>query len=466
MTFMKEDLFLENNTAKLLYKNYAKNMPIIDYHCHLSAKEIYENRRFENITQLWLEADHYKWRLMRANGVDEKYITGNATDWEKFERWTQTLEKAIGNPIYHWCHMELQTYFAHEGYLCSNNAKVVWDECNSKMENECFSARTLIKKSNVEMICTTDDPVDSLKWHKAIREDVNFDVQVLPTWRPEKAMSVNNSDYLEYLRDLSTVSQTDINSYEALIKALHMRMDFFEANGCMISDHSLDYVMYVPASKGEIEKIFSKRLSNILLSDEEVKMFETAFMLDMAKEYHDRHWVMQLHYGALRNVNNRIFKSYGSNAGVDCMNNEMSVKQFSGFFDKLNIAKQLPKTIVYSLNPNDNEIIETLTGCFQDASCIGKIQHGSAWWFNDNKEGLEEHLKSVASLGLLGNFIGMLTDSRSYLSYVRHDYFRRILCNMIGRWVEKGEFSDDLSLLKKIAEDVCYYNIKRYLYDR
>ncbi len=462
--FMKEEFCLKNNIAKMLYNNYARELPIVDYHCHLSAKEIYEDRKFDNITQLWLESDHYKWRLMRANGVDENYVTGNASDWEKFEKWAQTLEKAIGNPLYHWCHMELKTYFDYEGYLCADNAQRVWKYCNEKIKKERFSARKLIQNSNVEVICTTDAPADSLKWHRAIRKDADFNVRVLPTWRPEKAMSVNRSDYVEYLQELAEISRTDINSYESLIQALHERMDFFEANGCTISDHSLEYVMYEPAAKSEIEKLFAKRLSNNLLTDEEVKIFETAFMADMAAEYQKRNWAMQLHYGVLRNVNSSIFQNCGSDAGVDCINNYASAKQFSEFFNHLNEKNQLPKTIVYSLNPNDNAMIETVAGCFQDASCIGKIQHGSAWWFNDNKKGIEEHLKSIAGLGLFGNFIGMLTDSRSFLSYVRHDYFRRILCNVIGEWVEDGEFPNDMFLLKRIIEDVCYYNANTYFW--
>lgn len=333
--FLGNDFLLDTDTAVKLYHKYAKDMPIFDYHCHLQPQEIYENRRFENITQLWLEADHYKWRLMRANGVEEKYITGSGTDWEKFQKWVQTLEKAIGNPLYHWSHMELKKYFGYEGYLHSGNAKEVWDFCSEKIKVEDFTARALIQKSNVKELCTTDDPADSLVWHKKIKEDKNFGVIVLPAWRPEKAMKINNISYIEYIEKLSKTCGIQIASYQKLIRVLTARMDYFEEYGCKISDHSLDYVMYRPASREKTEEIFKRRLEGRELSKEDIKIFETAFMLDMAKEYHRRNWVMQLHYGVQRNVNKKIFDRFGEDAGADCISNDTPSNQLAFFSMRL-----------------------------------------------------------------------------------------------------------------------------------
>lgn len=460
--FLDEEFLLSTDTAKHLYHDYAEKMPILDYHCHISPKEICEDRKFENITQLWLEADHYKWRQMRSNGVEEQYVTGNASDRDKFQKWAETLEMAIGNPLYHWSHLELKRYFGYNGHLSGETAQEVWDWCNRKIREEGMSARSLILASGVTLICTTDDPADSLEWHKKLAEDESFPVQVLPAWRPDKAMNIEKPDYLDYIAKLSQASGVQINSFASLKEALESRMDYFDSLGCRVSDHGLEYVMYEPASEEEIEEIFKKRLAGGLVVREEELRFKTAFLLAMGRQYEKRGWVMQMHYGVKRDNNGRIFAGFGPDAGIDCINNYAPSAQMADFLNALEISGGLPKTILYSLNPADNAAIGTIIGCFQDSSAVGKIQQGSAWWFNDNKTGMIEQLTSLANLGLLGNFVGMLTDSRSFLSYTRHEYFRRILCELIGGWVENGEYPNDEKVLKKIIEGVSYNNAVRY----
>ncbi len=460
--FMDKDFLLTTETAKKLYHEYAEVMPIIDYHCHIVPEEIYEDRKFENITQVWLGADHYKWRQMRSNGVEEKYITGDATDREKFQKWAETLEMAIGNPLYHWSHLELQRYFGYEGYLNGDTAEEVWNLCNEKLAQPDMSARNLIRKSGVTLLCTTDDPIDSLEWHKKIAEDESFEVKVLPAWRPDKAMYIEKADYLNYLAQLSAVSGVKINSFQSLMEALVNRMDFFGSMGCVVSDHGLSYVMYENATSEELEIIFQKRLANMKLTSAEEAKFKTAFLIAMGKEYHKRDWVMQLHYGVKRDNSQRVFKALGPDAGIDCISNYTPSAQLADFLNALDLTDELPKTIVYSLNPVDNAAIGTIIGCFQNASAVGKIQQGSAWWFNDHKTGMQEQMTSLASLGLLGNFIGMLTDSRSFLSYTRHEYFRRIMCELIGGWVENGEYPADYKALEKIVKGISYNNAVHY----
>lgn len=460
--FMDEDFILSTETAKKLYHEYAETMPILDYHCHLNPKEIYENKKYDNITQVWLGGDHYKWRQMRSNGVEEKYITGDATDREKFQKWAETLEMAIGNPLYHWSHLELKRYFGYDGYLNGETAEEVWNLCNEQLRGEGRAPRDLIKMSNVTLVCTTDDPADSLEWHKKLAEDETFDVQVLPAWRPEKAMNMAKPDYLDYLAKLSEVSGVKVDSFASLIEALKVRMEFFASMGCTISDHSLDYVMYQPATAEEVEAIFAKRLAGEPVSAVEKKQFETAFMIAMGKEYHKKNWVMQLHYGVKRDNNGKISGTLGPDTGVDCINNFAPSSEMADYLNALAVTDELPKTILYSLNPCDNASIGTIIGCFQDSSAIGKIQQGSAWWFNDNKTGMQEQMISLANLGLLGNFIGMLTDSRSFLSYTRHEYFRRIMCDLIGGWVENGEYPADYKALEKIVKGISYNNAVRY----
>lgn len=460
--FMDENFLLETETAVKLYHGYAEKMPVIDYHCHINPQEIYEDRHFDTITQLWLGADHYKWRLMRWAGVEERYITGDASDKEKFIKWAEALEGAVGNPLYHWCHLELQRYFGYYGVLSSRTAEEVWNLCNAKLQQEEFSVRSLIRKSNVTLLCTTDDPVDQLEWHRRLAEDKSFEVKVLPAWRPDKALAIGREDYAEYLLKLEEAAGMKIRSFAELIAALGKRMDYFASMGCKVSDHGLAYVMYAPVCAEEVERIFCGRLEGNMPSPAEEAQFMTACMLELGREYHKRNWVMQLHYGVKRDNNKRLFRAAGADAGVDCIDNFTPSAQLADFLNALEETAQLPKTIVYSLNPIDNAAIGSVIGCFQGGGCIGKIQQGSAWWFNDHKSGMEEQLKSLAVSGLLSSFIGMLTDSRSFLSYVRHEYFRRILCNLIGRFVERGEYPDDEEALGRIVEKICYHNAVTY----
>ena len=459
--FLDRDFLLETDTAKHLFNEYAKNMPIIDYHCHLSPKEIYEDIRYNNITELWLGSDHYKWRQMRSNGVEEKYITGNASDKDKFIKWAETLEMAIGNPLYHWSHLELKKYFGYEGYLCAETAEEVWEICNDKLKNSGLSSRKLIEISNVDVICTTDDPVDSLEWHKKIRED-NSAVKVLPTWRPDKALHIENDGFLNYLTILSSVSGVEIKDFDSLMEALKIRLEFFVNNGCKVSDHGLQYIMYEDYKENEVNEIVNKTIKGKLLTEREQRKYKTAFMVTLGKEYAEKDLVMQLHYGVIRDLNKRIYNDLGADAGIDAINNRSSSVEMGKYLNALSAVNLLPKTIIYPLNSSDFDAVGTVIGCFQDSSAIGKIQHGSGWWFNDNKTGMIKQMTSLANLGLLGNFIGMLTDSRSFLSYTRHEYFRRIMCNLIGNLVENGEYPNDERCLKKIVEGISYNNAKIY----
>lgn len=460
--FMGNDFLLSTETAKTLYHEYAEKMEIVDYHCHINPQEIAKDRKFENITQLWLGGDHYKWRQMRSNGIDESFITGDASDWEKFEKWAQTLEKAIGNPLYHWSHLELQRYFGYMGHLCGETAKEVWELCNEKLQEDSMSVRNLIRKSHVTTICTTDDPIDTLKWHQEIAADDTFEVAVLPAWRPDKAMNIEKPDFLEYIEKLGKASGIHIQNFGTLMEALKNRMEYFDQQGCRVCDHALEYVMYAPAEEQEIEEIFAVRVAGAPVSREAELKYKTAFMIAVGREYHKLGWVMQLHYGCKRDNNVFRFNQLGADTGYDCINNYAPSSEMADFLNALNATDQLPKTILYSLNPNDNASIGTIIGCFQDPTAAGKIQHGSAWWFNDHKTGMTEQMISLANLGLLGNFIGMLTDSRSFLSYTRHEYFRRILCELLGGWVENGEYPDDMQVLGKMVEDISYNNAMGY----
>lgn len=461
--FMSKDFLLESDTARKLFHEYAENTPILDYHCHINPREIAENRQFDNITQVWLGGDHYKWRLMRAFGIEEKYITGDAPDYDKFCKWAECLGKAIGNPLYHWSHLELQRYFGYAGVLSKKTADQVWNLCNEKLSQPSMSVRSLIKQSNVTLICTTDDPADSLEWHKKIAEDKSFDIKVLPAWRPDKAMNIEKPDYLNYLDTLCAVTgMGEINSFGALKIALKQRMEFFASMGCRTSDHALEYVMYQPASEDEIEAIFLKRLNRMTPTKEEEMKFKTAFMLFAGREYHRLDWAMQLHFGCKRDNNTLMYEMLGPDTGYDCINNDAPSAQMADFLNALCKTGELPRTILYSLNPNDNQAIGTVLGCFQDSSAVSKVQQGSAWWFNDHKVGIREHLINLANLGNLSGFVGMITDSRSFLSFTRHEYFRRILCNLIGYWVEGGGFPADMDTLSEIIRDISYYNALRY----
>lgn len=459
--FMDKDFLLSSDMAKELYHDFAEHMPILDYHCHINPQEIYEDRRFDNITQVWLGGDHYKWRQMRSNGIDEKYVTGDSTDWEKFKAWAETMPKLIGNPLYHWSHLELRKYFGYQGFLNSDTAEEVWNLCNAKLQEDSMTVRSLIKQSNVTLICTTDDPVDTLEWHKKIAEDDTFDVQVLPAWRPDKAMNVEKPTFAAYMAQLSQVSGVQITDFASLKEALKNRMEFFTSMGCCVSDHALEYVMYVPADEDEIDSILAKGLKGEAVTKEEELKFKTAFMLFAAREYTRMGWIMQIHYGCKRDNNAYMFEQIGPDTGFDCINNYAPSAQMADFLNALSASNEIPKTILYSLNPNDNASIGTIIGCFQDKFPC-KIQQGSAWWFNDHKAGMTEQMTSLANLGCLGNFIGMLTDSRSFLSYTRHEYFRRILCELIGGWVENGEYPADMKALEDIIKGICYNNSVKY----
>lgn len=460
--FMDENFLLQTDCAKKLYHSFAAPMHILDYHCHIDPQEIAEDKKFQNITEVWLAKDHYKWRQMRSNGIEERYITGDASDWEKFQKWAETLEKLIGNPLYHWSHLELKRYFQYDGCLNKETAKEVWQLCNEKLKEPEMSCRGIIRQSGVTLLCTTDDPADSLAWHEAIKNDPSFDPVVLPAWRPDKAMQIEETGFLDYVKKLEAANESAIRNFEDMKKAMIKRMKYFHEKGCRISDHGLSYVMYAPSSKAEIEMIFQKALDGTPLTFEEAAKYKTEFLLFLGSQYHRLGWAMQLHYGCMRNNNHAMFQALGPDTGFDCIGNDAPVSWLSGFLNYLAKENQLPKTILYSLNPADNAVIGTVIGCFQDASAPGKIQQGCAWWFNDHKTGITEQMTSLANLGILGNFIGMLTDSRSFLSYTRHEYFRRILCNLIGQWVENGEYPYDETALKKIIEGICYKNAAAY----
>ena len=460
--FMDQDFLLENDVAKKLYHEYAENMPIYDYHCHISPRMIYENYQFQNIGELMLGGDHYKWRVMLSNGVDEKFIRGDASWHDKWLAFAASLKYCIGNPMFHWTHLELRRVFGIEDILSEKTAEDIWNRANALLATEEYRCRGLIEKFGVNVICTTDDPVDSLEWHKKIAEDDSFDVQVLPAWRPDKAMNIEKVTYLDYIAQLSDVSGIKADTFASLKKALSNRMDFFASMGCSVSDHALEYVMYAPASDEEIEAIYSKRLAGGEITKEEELKVKTAFILAVGKEYNKRDWVMQLHYGCKRDNNVVRYKQLGPDTGYDCINNYAPSSEMADMLNALSDTDALPKTILYSLNPNDNESIGTIIGCFQNEKTVGRIQQGSAWWFNDHKVGMTAQMTSLANLGLLSNFVGMLTDSRSFLSYTRHEYFRRILCELIGGWVDNGEYPDDYKTLEKIVKGISYNNAVEY----
>ncbi|MEF2802346.1 MAG: glucuronate isomerase [Acutalibacter sp.] len=455
--FLDDDFLLTTPTARRLYQ-VARSMPILDYHCHLDPKEIAQDRRFENITQVWLGGDHYKWRLMRANGVDEAYITGDAPDREKFQKWAETLELAIGNPLYHWSHLELRRYFGYEGVLNGDTAQEVWELCNQKLQEPGMSAWSLIANSGVTLVCTTDDPADSLEWHQQLAQDSSFPVKVLPAWRPDAAMGLERPEYLDYLQRLGQAAGVEIRTYADLKEALLSRMAFFDKMGCRASDHALTVAVCQPASEEELERVFQKRLEGEPLTQEELAAFQTGFLRFVAGEYKRLGWVMQLHYGCRRNNNTRMFHKLGRDTGYDAVLQGTPSLEVAAFLDLLASQDALPRMVLYSLNPNDDEGLNSVIGCFQDGTPLGRIQQGSAWWFNDHKAGMVKQLTAFANGGLLGNFIGMLTDSRSFLSYPRHEYFRRILCELLGAWVENGEYPADWKALEKMVRGVCYNN--------
>ena len=454
--FMDREFLLTNDTAKHLYHELAASLPIIDYHCHLDPREIYEDRHFDNVTQLWLGGDHYKWRLMRSFGVDERSITGDATDREQFQKWAEALSLAAGNPLYHWSHLELKNYFGFDGHLTPENAEQVWQLCGEKLSQPDFSARNLILRSKVEAICTTDDPADSLEWHQKLRQ-TDFPVKVLPSFRPDKALGIEKQDYLAYLARLGSPA-----SFAALTEALRARLDRFTELGCRVTDHGMDHVPYAPAEPAQIEAIYQKRLGGRMPTALETEQFKTALLLALGRAYHAKGLVMQLHFGVIRDLSKRVFRQLGPDAGIDAIGDQAPITKLAAFLNALDETGELPKTILYSLNPNDNAAIETVMGAFQTGEARGKLQHGSAWWFNDHKNGMRAQLESLAAEGHLATFVGMLTDSRSFLSYARHEYFRRIVCDLIGTWVENGEYPNDETLLKQLVQGICHDNAAAY----
>ena len=454
--FLDKDFLLNTETARVLYHEAAADCPIIDYHCHINPREIWEDHRYENITQVWLGGDHYKWRLMRSAGVPEKYITGKETsDHDKFIKWAEVLGKGIGNPLYHWSHLELRNYFGYTGVLNGDTAEEVWQLCNEKLK--ALSARKLIVNSNVKALCTTDDPADSLEWHQKIAADESFGVKVLPSFRPDKALGIEKAEYLDYLKRLG-----EIESFVQLRDALLARLDFFCSLGCRVSDHGVDAVPFAPASGEEVEAIFRRRLAGQMPSALEEQQFKTALLLSLGRAYARKGLVMQIHFGVIRDNAKRVFRALGPDAGIDSIGDQASIRSLAAFLNALDETDELPKTILYSLNPNDNAAIETVMGAFQNGSAVGKVQHGSAWWFNDHKQGMTEQMTSLANEGFLAGFVGMLTDSRSFLSYARHEYFRRILCELLGSWVENGEYPNDDKALKTIVQGICVKNAERY----
>ncbi len=460
--FMDKDFLLQNDVAKELYHNHAAKMPVFDYHCHINPKEIAEDRQFKNITEIWLAGDHYKWRAMRTNGVDERYCTGDASDYEKFEKWAETVPNTLRNPLYHWTHLELRRFFNEERLLSPSTAKGIWEECNAKLQTPEYSCRGIIKMANVHTICTTDDPVDSLEYHRAIKAD-GFETQVLPAWRPDKAMAVENSKvYNQYIDKLEEAADENIRTFSDLMDALDNRHQFFHDNGCRLSDHGVETVLAEDYSEAEIEKIFAKVRGGSDLSKEEVRKFQSAMLYEFGIMDHSRGWTQQFHIGALRNNNTRLFKRLGTDVGFDSIADLEIARPLSRLLDRLDMENKLSQTILYNLNPKDNEMIGTMIGNFQDGSVPGKMQFGSGWWFLDQKDGMEKQMNALSNLGLLSRFVGMLTDSRSFLSYTRHEYFRRTLCNLLGKDVENGEIPYDMDLLGKMVENICFNNAKEY----
>jgi glucuronate isomerase len=462
--FLDEDFMLSNKTASRLYHAYAdvKKVPIIDYHCHIPVEEIWEDKKFRNMTELWLSADHYKWRQMRVCGIPEKYITGDGSDYKKFEAFASIMPKLLGNPLYHWSHLELKRYFGIEETLGPDTAEEIWNRCNEQLADPSFSARGLIKRSNVALICTTDDPLDDLHCHEKLAEDTTFDTVVLPAFRPDEVLALYKHSWNSYIDKLAAAAEVEIDSIDALLEALEKRIDYFVARGCKVSDHGLFDARFEACTQAEAEAIFQKCRRGETATVMDCKQFDSYMLIKLAKMYHDRDMVMQLHFGVVRDTNTMAFMKMGINTGFDSMHNETYTRPLLKLLDAMNVGEGLPKTILYSLNPIDNAAIDCVIGCFAEEGVKGKIQHGSAWWFNDHMEGMESQLKSYAALSTLGNHIGMLTDSRSLLSYTRHEYFRRILCNYIGSYVENGMYPEEDRYLEEMIRGISFENANTY----
>jgi len=460
--FLDKDFLLESSTAQTLYHEYAAKMPIIDYHCHLSPQQIAEDAQFENITQVWLYGDHYKWRAMRTNGVDERYCTGDASDREKFIKWAETVPYTLRNPLYHWTHLELQRYFGIDKILDASTAEEIYDETSALLKKPAYSVRNLLRKMNVKTVCTTDDPTDSLEYHQQLKKE-KFEIRVLPAFRPDNAMNLSvPSKFQEYVKKLSEVSGLEIQHFDDFLHALKVRHDYFAANGCCVSDHGLEEIYNEPYRLEDIRAIFSKALLGAVLSKEQHNQFRSAMLTYFAEWDHEKGWVQQYHLGALRNNNSRMMQQLGPDTGWDSIGDFSQGRALAGFLDKLDSQDKLAKTILYNLNPADNELMATMIGNFNDGSSAGKIQFGSGWWFLDQKDGMIKQMNALSNMGLISKFVGMLTDSRSFLSYPRHEYFRRILCNLFGEEMEKGELPNNLPWVGEIVQDICYHNAARY----
>ncbi len=464
---MDENFLLQTPTAQKLYHEHAAGMPIIDYHCHLIPKMVADDHKFSSITEIWLGGDHYKWRAMRSNGVPERFCTGtDTTDWEKFEKWAETVPYTFRNPLYHWTHLELKTAFGIDKLLNPETAREIFEACNDKLQNDpTMTARGLMRRYNVETVCTTDDPVDSLEYHKAVA-DSGFEIKMLPTWRPDKAMAVENpAAFRAYVEKLAEVSGVEINKFQDMVDALQKRHDFFESMGCRLSDHGIEEFYAADYTQDEIDAIFNKVYGGKELSKEEIHKFKSAMLVVFGEMDHESGWTQQFHYGAIRDNNSKMFKLLGPDTGFDSIGEFTTAKSMSKFLDTLNSRGKLTKTILYNLNPCANEVIATMLGNFQDGSVAGKIQFGSGWWFLDQKDGMQKQMNALSVLGLLSRFVGMLTDSRSFLSYPRHEYFRRTLCNLVGNDIENGEVpytGYEEARVNKMIEDICYNNAKNY----
>jgi glucuronate isomerase len=460
--FLNDDFLLQTATARTLYHGYAKQMPIIDYHNHLLPDQIAEDKQFDNLTQIWLYGDHYKWRAMRANGVDEYYITGAASDREKFQKWAETVPATLRNPLYHWTHLELQRYFGITELLNGESAGRIYDECSARLRTANYSVRSLLRRMNVETLCTTDDPADSLEHHQKLAAS-GYEVQVLPAFRADKAMTVDDApSYNAYLDRLGAVAEVDIRSFADLETALRRRHDFFATVGCRLSDHGLEQIYAADYAQQEVEEAFRKIRGGQALEQVEILKFKSAMLVLLAEMDWEKGWTQQYHLGALRNNNARMLRQLGPDTGWDSVGDFAQGSALSAFLDRLDTHDKLAKTIIYNLNPADNELIATMIGNFNDGSVAGKMQFGSGWWFLDQKDGMEKQINALSNMGLLSRFVGMLTDSRSFLSYPRHEYFRRVLCNLLGTDVENGELPNDLPLLGQMVQNICYYNAKEY----
>lgn len=460
--FMDDDFLLDTPSAKKLFHEYAEHMPICDYHCHLSPKEIYENRQPENISQLWLSGDHYKWRAMRSAGVEEKYCTGDAAPKEKFEKFAYALQYCIGNPLYHWAHIELQRYFGIDTPLNAKTAQDIYERANQAIASGDFRPQSLIKKSNVKVVCTTDDPVDNLEYHKLLKGTAGFDCKVLPSFRPDKALNIHLDGFAEYIKTLGESAKVEIQSYRDVIDALLKRADYFDSVGCKVSDQAFEYVPFAKAEDEEIERIFEKAMNGERITAEESDKYRTPVLLALGKKYHQLGWAMEIHIGAIRNNSTRMFEKLGADTGFDSVGDCEIAITLSRFLDELDYENALPKTILFNLNDKDNTVLATMLGNFQSSEADSKIQFGPAWWFLDTMDGMTNQMKALGNLGVLGKFVGMETDSRSFTSYGRHEYFRRIMCRLLGRWVEDGWYAFDEDILKEIIQGICYNNAMKY----